>query len=138
MEVIITVLLCSLVFALYLLHKSREEVSALKDELQHWRTKNFDGGLLSSGQVQPLKTDKNTFVRVIFRRDADKYYDYLLGNVNDVHVGDFVEVYVSKKSDNEYGSPQLLVAQIIYISAPGEISEYAKSKIRRKSRRQKW
>lgn len=138
MEVIITVLLCSLFFALYLLHKSREEISALKNELQHLQTKKSDVGLLSSVQIQPLTTDENTFVRVIFRRNADKYYDYLLGDVNDVHVGDFVEVYVSNKFDNESGSSQLLVAQIVYISAPGEISEYAKSKIRRKSQRQKW
>lgn len=131
MEVIIAVLLCALAFAVYLLIKNRDEISELKNEIHRLRTKQIDNS------TAPPVTDENTFVRVIFKRNADRYYDYLLGDVNDVHVGDFVEVYASNKFDDEPGS-QRLAAQIIYISEPGEVSEYAKSKIKRKSTRRKW
>ena len=131
MEVIVTVLLCALGFAAYLLNKNREEISELRSEIQRLRT-----GQIDNSAVPPV-VDENTFVRVIFKRNDKKYYDYLLGDVNNVHVGDFVEVYASNKFDDEGGS-QLFVAQIIYISKPGEVSEYAKSKIKRKSDYRKW
>ncbi len=131
MEVIIAVLSCALGFAAYLLHKNREEISELKSEIQRLRTKQID----NSAALPAV--DENTFVSVIFKKNDKKYYDYLLGDVSDVHVGDFVEVYVSNKFDDELTS-QLLVAQVIYISVPGEVSEYAKSKIKRKSARRKW
>ena len=127
MEVIVAVLLCALGFAAYLLNKNREEISELKGEIQRLRAKQIDNPAV----------DENTFVSVIFKKNDKKYYDYLLGDVSDVHVGDFVEVYASNKFDDEGGS-QLFVAQIIYISKPGEVSEYAKSKIKRKSARRKW
>ena len=74
-------------------------------------------------------------MRVIFSPDSKKHFDYLLGNNPDVKVGDFVEVYVS---DKERGKPAWSVAKVVYISKPGEVSEYARSKIKRKSNRHKW
>lgn len=128
MEVIVTLLLCAIAFLLYLLNKSRDEVSDLKEEIYRLRLKQINS-------TAPPAVDKNTFVRVIFRKDDTKYYDYLLGNVSDVHVGDFVEVYFSSKRS---GEPEHTVAKVIYISEPGEVSEFAKSKIKRKSNRRKW
>ena len=74
------------------------------------------------------------FVQVIFNKDATKSYDYLIGNF-EVKVGDFVVVHISDKNS---GKVKLLNAQVVYISEPGETSEYAKSKIFKKATHNKW
>ena len=89
--------------------------------------------------LRELKSSKpqhaaKRFVQVIFTPNSKKCYDYLLGDIQDVNVGDFVEVYVS--TDN--GKSEVAVAQVVYISEPGEVSKFAKSKIKRKSKHNKW
>ena len=74
------------------------------------------------------------FVKVIFEKDAAKSYDYLLGDF-EVKVGDFVVV---RTSDINSGKVKLLNAQVVYISEPGETSEYAKSTIFKKADHNKW
>ena len=74
------------------------------------------------------------FVKVIFRKDSAKSYDYFVSDF-EVKVGDFVVVHIS---DKETGKPKLRAAQIVYISEPGEISQYANSKIFKKATKNKW
>lgn len=133
MDVIVTFLLCLVGFLVYLLHKKSEEVDALKDELHRLHHQKSDAVQPSPAQAPP-PADK-TFVQVIFSPDSKKCYDYLLGNNPDIKVGDFVEVYVS---DKERGKPSWSVAKVVYISQPGEVSEHAKSKIKKKHDRYKW
>lgn len=147
MEVIITVLLGALGFTLYLLNKSRDEILRLKEQL-HERDiqiiklqtllldKNTDVRETPHNEIQtePPQLVLKRFVQVIFTPDSTKCYDYFLGNNPDVKVGDFVEVYVSK---NDNSKPEWSIAKVVYISEPGEVSEYAKSKIKRKSDRKK-
>lgn len=128
MEVILAALLCVIGFLIYLLNKSKDEIFSLKTEINRLRTQK------NSAEIQPPIKDK-TFVQVIFTPDSKNHYDYLLGNNPDVQVGDFVEVYVA---DKDGGKPNWSIAQVIYISEPGEVSEFAKSKIKRKSNRPKW
>ena len=135
MEVIIAILLCVVGFLVYLLFKSRDEVARLKIEISRLQTISDISS--STVQTQTPPTNEKTFVRVIFNENDRRYYDYLLGNVRDVHVGDFVEVYATNKFAQEPSS-KLFAAQVIYISKPGEKSEHAKSKIKRKSNRRKW
>ena len=136
MDVIVTFLLCVVGFLAYLLHKKREEVAALKDEIRRLQSQKSDAVESSPAQtLPPLVTDENTFVRVIFKKNDTKYYDYLLGDVSGVQIGDFVEVYFNNKIS---GKVEPHVAKVIYISKPGEISEYARSKIKRKANRPKW
>ena len=135
-DVIVTFLLCVVGFLAYLLHKKREEVAALKNELHRLQSQKSDAVQSSPAQVSPpFVSDENTFVRVIFKKNDTKYYDYLLGEVDGVHVGDFVEVYFSNKIS---GKTERHVAKVIYISKPGEISEYARSAIKRKIDYSKW
>ena len=94
MEVIVTLLLCTTAFLLYLLNKNRNEISELKAEIH--RLKQSD----NAAPVSP-PANKKRFVRVIFTPDSTKCYDYLLGNNPDVKIGDFVEVYVSDKKKRE-------------------------------------
>lgn len=128
MEIILAALLCVIGFLIYLLNKSKDEIFSLKIEINRLRAQK------SSAKIQsPI--DNKRFVQMIFKPDAKNSYDYLLGNNPDVQVGDFVEVYVA---DKDGGKPNWSIAQVIYISEPGEVSEYAKSKIKRKSNRPKW
>lgn len=129
MEIILAALLCVIGFLVYLLNKSKDEIFNLKTEINRLRAQKSP-----AEQIQPQIKDRR-FVQVIFTPDAKNSYDYLLGNNPDVQVGDFVEVYVA---DKDGGKPNWSVAQVIYISEPGEKSEYAKSKIKRKSNRPKW
>lgn len=83
---------------------------------------------------QSQATANERFVKVIFEKGAKKYYDYFLGDF-DVKVGDFVVVHVS---DSNSGTVKLRSAQIVYVSAPDEVSLYANSQIVRKSDYEKW
>lgn len=129
MEVIIAVLLCALGFALYLLNKARDEIYELKNEIYRLRTKQTENS------TAPLAIDANIFVSVIFKEHDKKYYDYFLGDNPDVKIGDFVEVYFNNKIS---GKTECRIAKVIYISEPGEVSEYARSVIKRKADRYKW
>lgn len=88
----------------------------------------------SLSQFDKNFTDERRFVNVIFEKDAEKSYSYLIGNF-DVKVGDFVVVHISDKNS---GQVKLRAAQIIYISEPGEVSDYANSKIFKKAAKNKW
>lgn len=136
MEVIIAVLLCVVGFLAYLFNKQRDEIAFLKDEIRRLHNKKTDVIESLPTQTQtPFVSDENTFVRVIFKKNDEKYYDYLLGDNRDVKVGDFVEVYFNNKIS---GKTERRVAKVVYISKPGEISEYARSEIKGKADRPKW
>ena len=81
------------------------------------------------------KVNEKVFVQVVFNKESKKRYDYFLGKNQDIQVGDFVEVYANK-TDN--GKPEWTIAKVVYISSPGETSDYAKSSIKRKSDYRKW
>ena len=130
MEVIITLLLCALAFCLYLINRNRNEISDLKEEIRRLRTKDNN-----ANTSLPVPDDEKIFVSVIFKENDQKYYDYFLGKNQDIKLGDFVEVYFSNKLS---GKPERRVAKVIYISKPGEISEYARSVIKRKADCPKW
>ena len=147
MEVIFTVLLCVLGLLIYLLNESKNEILQLKDKLHE---REFEIAELRRDlrerenklrEVSPAEIQNSAppvekrFVQVIFNEDAKKAYDYFLGKNFDVKIGDFVEVYFS---DKDNGKSKLTVAKVVYISAPGEKSEYAKSTIKRKTNRHKW
>lgn len=130
MEIILAALLCVIGFLIYLLNKSKDEIFSLKTEINKLRTTKS-----SANQTKSPPIDDKRFVQVIFNPNSKNCYDYLLGNNTNIQVGDFVEVYVG---DKDGGKPKWSVAQIIYISKPGEVSEFAKSKIKRKSNRRMW
>lgn len=135
-DVIVTFLLCVVAFLAYLLRKKHDEVAALKNELHRLQSQKSDAVQSLSAQTPPpLVTDENTFVRVIFKKNDTKHYDYLLGNVSGVQIGDFVEVYFSDKFS---GKVESHIAKVVYISKPGEISDYARSTIKRKVDYSKW
>ncbi len=83
---------------------------------------------------QSQASSNERFVQVIFEKGATKCYDYFLGDF-EVKVGDFVVVHVS---DSDSGTVKLRSAQVVYVSAPDEISSYANSRIVRKSDYEKW
>lgn len=114
---------------LYLLNRQRHEIADLKAEIQRLQSTN-DGRALTTTII-----DENTFVRVIFREGDRKYYDYFVGDNQDVQVGDFVEVYFNNKAS---GKVERRTAKVIYVSEPGETSDYARSKIKRKADYPKW
>ena len=148
-----TLLLCALGFFIYLTDKNKHEVVRLKNEL---RDKEFeiltlraelrDRDILieelrrqlaaksSPSNLELPPPSSETFVSVIFKEGDKKYYDYFVGD-NDVRVGDFVEVYFNNKAS---GKVERRVAKVIYVSEPGEVSDYARSKIKRKVDRPKW
>ncbi len=135
MLALIIILLCALGFFIYLADKNNNEISKLKDELAE--KENFSTEFKDSkSQPQPVKksSSKKRFVKVIFKKDAGKSYDYFIGDF-EVKVGDFVVVHIS---DKDTGKVKLIAAQIIYISAPGEVSQYANSKIFKKAAKNKW
>ena len=132
MVALILLLLCALGFFIYLADKNNKEISKLKDELDK-RISNTKPATPKKSRKKSPPSEKK-FVKVIFEKDATKSYDYFLGNF-DVKVGDFVVVHISDKSS---GKVKLRAAQIIYISAPDEISQYANSEIFKKSRKNKW
>ena len=134
-----TLLLCALGLFLYLLNSSKNEVLRLRQELYYKDRliedlrRQLDANPQPSHPALPSPSTR-TFVRVIFRADDEKYYDYFVGN-NDVQVGDFVEVFAS---DKDRGVPTCKVAQVVYVSKPGEVSDYAKSVIVKKVDRHNW
>ena len=148
MEVILTLLLCALGLFIYLANKNKNDVLRLKDslfekelELVSLRTelrdkdrlieelrRQLDAKQSASPSNRALPSPSELFVSVIFRADDEKYYDYFVGN-NDVQVGDFVEVYFNNKAS---GKVERRTAQVIYVSEPGEFSDYARSNIKRK------
>lgn len=135
MFALIIILLCALGFFIYLADKNNNEISKLKDELAE--KENFSTEFKDSkSQPQPVKksSSKKRFVKVIFKKDAGKSYDYFIGDF-EVKVGDFVVVHIS---DKDTGKVKLRAAQIVYISAPGEVSQYANSKIFKKAAKNKW
>ena len=150
MEAVIIILLCAVGFVLYLLNNSKNELLRLKEQIHErdiqilklqtaLRERNVDVSEAISAEIQTefssSAVDNKAFVQVIFKKDSKKRYDYLLGKNYDVKVGDFVEVYASGV-DN--GKPKWAVAEVVYISSPGETSDYAKSAIKRKSNHKKW
>lgn len=147
-----TLLLCALGLFLYLLNSNKNEVLRLRLELrdkeielsnlryelrdrdriiEELRRQLNDKPQLSNRALPP---PSGIFVRVIFREGDTKYYHYLLGD-NDVQVGDFVEVYAVDKNDCKL---KCKVAQVVYISKPGEVSKYAKTEIVKKADYPKW
>ena len=133
MDVLVAVLICAILFLLYLLNENKNEVLRLKREQRENERDNVARPPQKNFQPQ-LPPSSGIFVSVIFRKGDRKYYDYFVGD-NDVHVGDFVEVYFNNKAT---GRVERRVAQVIYVSEPGEVSEYARSKIKRKADRPKW
>lgn len=146
LEVILAVLLCALGFFLYLTDRNKHEIFCLKQAL---RDKELEIETLrrkiDAFQKSTTKRQKNSqpqlplpaseiFVSVIFREGDRKSYDYFVGD-NDVQVGDFVEVYFNNRSS---GQVERRAAKVIYVSEPGEVSEYARSEIKCKSDRNKW
>ena len=147
-----TLLLCALGLFLYLLNSNKNEVLRLRLELRDREIElsNLRYELRDKDRIieelrrqlddkpQPsnraLPPPSGIFVSVIFREGDRKYYDYLLGD-NDVQVGDFVEVYAADKND---GKIKCMVAQVVYISKPGEVSKYAKTEIVKKADRHNW
>ncbi len=149
-----TLLLCALGFFIYLTDRNKNEVLRLRQELRNreielltLRAELSDKDRIieelrrqlaakssPSNRALPPPSSE-TFVSVIFKAGDKKYYDYLLGDIRDVHVGDFVEVYFSNKFS---GGAECVAAQVVYISKPGEVSKYAKSAVVKKADYPKW
>ena len=148
-----TLLLCALGFFIYLTDRNKHEVLRLRQELRdreieilNLRAELGDRDILieelrrqlaaksspSKLELPPPSSEK--FVSVIFKEGDIKHYDYFVGD-NDIQVGDFVEVYFNNKST---GKVERRIAKVIYVSEPGEVSDYARSNIKRKSNRNKW
>ena len=110
MGIIIAILSCALIFSLYLLNSNRKKIFQLDEKILNQdneiaelrKTLNKHENLLrrlSRDENNRLNSpDDKRFIKVIFNPDAQKSYDYFLGNNPDVKVGDFVEVYVSDKN----------------------------------------
>ena len=146
MEVIVAVLSCAVVLALYLLRSTKKDVAFLRERLIEQETAlghlkqtllEHEDRLrrLSPAEIKSPPPEDKRFVQVIFTPDSKNRYDYFLGNNPDVKIGDFVEVYVT---DKDSGKPKWSVAKVVYISEPGEKSKHAKSKIKRKHDRYRW
>lgn len=103
-------------------------------EQSNFARSNVIRKIYSSLQSAKNFTDEKRFVNVIFEKDAEKSYSYLVGDF-EVTVGDFVVVHTS---DKDTGNVRLRTAQIIYISSPGEVSDYAKTPIIKKAKKNKW
>ena len=136
MVILIIFLLCALGLFIYLTNKNIDEIERLKEKLHE--KENADSSKSKNNQPPKAKKSKanseKRFCQVIFKENATKCYDYLLGDF-DVKVGDFVVVHISDKNSGEV---KLRSAKIVYISTPDEISEYAKSKIFKKAKKNKW
>jgi len=143
-------LLCSIGFCLYLINDSKKEISQLKEKLHEHdieiiklkATLNDRNAVVYQEQAEEIQMQSSPteiivkrFVSVIFSEDSKKSYDYFLGKHKNVQVGDFVEVYADKL-DN--GKPKWAIAKVVYLSSPGETSEYARSSIKRKSDKKEW
>ena len=95
--------------------------------------------VISSPSPKPNypKTDSvsssKQFVQVIFKKNSKKRFDYLLGDNNNIRVGDFVVVHV-----NHSGKTTWKIAKVMYISSPEEVSLYAKSPVIKKADYPKW
>lgn len=113
-----------------IIHEIDGELSQLRETLSE---KEAEIERLRKGSVTPPQVKK--FVQVIFTKGSTDRYDYFVGKNQDVQVGDFVEVYAGDKA---YGKPKRTIAQVVYLSKTGEVSEYAKSAIKRKADRPKW
>ena len=139
--VILTLLLCSLGFFIYLADKNKSEILLLKNELREKENEISslrDELRKKNAEVVELtlkKPQTKRFVSVIFRKGDRKCYDYFVGKNQDVQVGDFVEVYIR---DKEHGKPKRTIAEVVYLSEPGEESKHAKSAIKCKADRPKW
>ena len=81
----------------------------------------------------PTTLPQKRFVQVIFKKRSKRRFDYLLGDNNDIRVGDFVVVHVSNG-----GKITWKIAKVMYISKPGEVSEHARSTIIKKADYPKW
>ena len=161
MDVILTLLLVTVGVFSYLLNSNKNEVLRLKQELRNkdHLIDDLRRQLAAKPKPQPLPppvvtppivalptnqtvvdttpklTKAKKFVSVIFNEGDEKSYDYFLGKHRNVHVGDFVEVYATDKTD---GKPKWAIAQVVYVSKRGESSKYAKSTIVKKADYPKW
>lgn len=116
-------------------------LSAIKNENDELRIKirNLENGTLPGIDWQHPKTPRQKkpkrFLRVIFTKGSNRFFDYLLGDNRGIKVGDFVMVsYFDKKKKKS----ELTAAQVIYISGENEFSENATSKIIGKADYPKW
>ena len=134
MDVLVAVLICAILFLLYLLNENKNEVLRLKREHRENERDNFARPPQKNFQPK-LPPSSGIFVSVIFKEHDTKSYDYLLGDNRDVQVGDFVIVYASNVFSKEV---ERRVAQVVYVSKPGEVSDFAKTVIKCKSDRTKW
>ena len=134
MDVLVAVLICAILFLLYLLNENKNEVLRLKREQRENERDNVARPPQKNFQPQLPPSSSGIFVSVIFRKGDRKYYDYFVGDI-DVQVGDFVEVYFNNKVT---GKVERRVAQVVYVSEPGEVSDFAKTEIIKKSTRTKW
>ncbi|MBR6712552.1 MAG: hypothetical protein IKI76_06100 [Selenomonadaceae bacterium] len=83
----------------------------------------------------PALTSGKIFVSVVFKGSL-KHYDYLLNPNENIQVGDYVEVWAhNPQNKNEL---RKTVAQVRYISYPGEFSQYARSEIVKKATAYEW
>ena len=146
MGIFIAILSGALLYLAYLLHSNKNEIRQLKETVyeqnkllvslkqklqQHEKLLQK----FSSADNKSTSQSEKRFIQVIFTPNSKKRYDYLLGDNHDVKIGDFVEVYFNNKIS---GRTECRIAKVIYISEPGEVSEYDKSKIKRKSDYKKW
>lgn len=137
---------------MYLLNSSKNEVWRLRQELrdkdrliEELRQQLYAASFSTQPSTTspqkiyqpqlPSPVDEKTFVSVIFKENDRKFYDYFVGKNQDINVGDFVEVYFTNKDS---GKVERRAAQVVYISKPGEVSDFARSVIKCKSDRNKW
>ena len=92
---------------------------------------NKNSDLITKSSASEVKK----FVKVIFKKDDNKKYDYFLGDNSDIQVGDFVEVLAHGKFS---GKDELKIVQVVYISSVGEISYKATKTVVRKSNIRRW
>ena len=119
------IILLIIAVAVYIFSSDDEK----KSELKKIEVKNFPN------DFKPTPPKQKKFVRVIFKKNDVKTYDYFLGDNFDVKVGDFVEVWATSKFT---GQNELKIVKVVYISKAGEISYKATKTILRKAAYPKW
>lgn len=74
----------------------------------------------------PQPVSKEKFCKVRFPGRSKKTYDYFIGDVKDIEVGDIVEVFVHDRLTKTISKK---LATVTYLSQDGEVSYYARSTI---------